>query len=138
MRVAVDLDPLWLAETDDVLAFRIGLADGGFGFRNDQASLYQIRIEEVRDRGFARPIRIEVVPLNDRIEVRVGRDGRPRTVTSALGFDGNQFELLLDRFDLLDPDEPVVDRLVTVHSEAIGLFEGRVSRDVTRGVLVRF
>lgn len=135
---ATDLWQVWFAENADDLAFRISVVDGAIGYRRDQANVWGIVVREVRDSSFGPPLVVEVYATPEGFDVRVLRGGEARPVRWAAAARGSDLEVTLHRFDVLDPDEPVLDRAVHAFAEGVRLDTGEAGRDDTRRFLVRF
>jgi hypothetical protein len=137
---ALDLTRVWFADASsgDEVALRLQVADGPIAFRPEQHSVYGAVIREVGRSRFGREIVIEVHVQQTGLEVRVSRDGSSRTVRSAVAVRDGDLELTLNRYDLLDPDEPVVDRAVFAFGQGLDLVRSFEAEDRARGFVVRF
>ncbi len=135
---AVDLRRVYAANSGDALVFRISIADDSIDYRDLQPTTYAFEIRERRVHGFGNRIDIRVHMEDGGPRVEVLRDGIVRVVTSEVAFNGRDLELSLNRFELLDADEPVVDRVLWTSAEALDLTDATPDGDRTRGVLIRF
>lgn len=135
----IDLWQVGFAENDDELAFRIGVADGDVGPQPGQTTSWGLVVREVTAGGFGPPIEVTVSVGSGGHVVAVTRDGIPRAVRAAAAGTGSDLEVVLNRFDLLDPDEPVTDRAVWAFAAGEMLTEAEIrGSDRTRPFLVRF
>lgn len=135
---AIDVERVFFADSGDWLALRITLADDAIGDRPRQRVVYGATIHELERGGVGARIDVHAVPTAAGLEVTVERDRRVRAVRTQQAARGRELELLVNRFDLLDPDEPVRDRVVRVFTRGIDIVDGREDGDRTRPVVVRF
>jgi hypothetical protein len=135
---SVDLWQVWHAESEDLLAFRLGLADGAIAHLPSREARYGFRIRDVGAEGFGAEMTIAVVPTAAGFEVQVIRDGVLREVRGQVAVRGAELELTVDRFDLLDPDEAPADRAIEAFAQVLDLEGGASATDTSRPFLVRF
>ncbi len=135
---ATDIERVFCAESADTVAFRLDLADGPIAPRDDQATVYSFELRGVANRSFRDSLLVEVLPTRQGPALRVLLDGRIREVAGTAAHRGNVLEVVLDRFGLYGPDEPVGDRAVRARAESVrtrGTVEAGI--DVTRSFLIR-